>query len=181
MSQKGHKPTATSEVPGAKAGYYAWSLYTATPWGRQASWATPSSAQPQAAPILTPCEEPACSPRRASKGEQARVPSFLSSLPRAAAQVPGKPFLNFFLKDACKNHAYILEKVAQQYVLKIKSENIFLQDDKYRVLIQDGDIGRSWIHLPQKFNRQLYMEQFHPEKKPPKYLSKSGKQEENDI
>ena len=56
--------------------------------------------------------------------------------------------------------------MAQQYVLKIKSENIFLQDDKYRVLIQDGDIGRFWIHLPQKLNRQLHMEQFPPEKTP---------------
>ena len=102
--------------------------------------------------------------------EQARVPCFLRSLPCAAAQVPGKPCLNFFFfKDAYKNHAYILEKVAQQYALKIKSENIFLQDDKYRLLIQDGDIGRSWIHLlPQKLNRQLYMEQFPPKKKPSK-------------
>ena len=127
--------------------------------------------RPAGPPLLVPNHKPPPSSlhvrnQPALLGERARVPSFLSSLPRAAAQVPGKPCLNFFLKDACKNHAYILEKVAQQYVLKIKSEKIFLQDDKYRVLIQDGDIGRSWIHLPQKFNRQLYMEQFHPEKTP---------------
>ena len=99
--------------------------------------------RPAGPPLLLPNHKPPPSSlhvrnQPALLGEQARVPSFLSSLPRAAAQVPGKPFLNFFLKDACKNHAYILEKVAQQYVLKIKSENIFLQDDKYRVLIQDG-------------------------------------------
>lgn len=130
MSQKGHKPKATSEVPGAKAGYYAWSLYTATPWGRQASWATPP-AQPQAAPIFTSCEKPACSPWRASKGTQ-----FLEFTPLYCSTSSRKALPEIFLKDVCKNHAYILEKVAQQYVLKIKSENIFLQDDKYRVLIQ---------------------------------------------
>ena len=57
--QKGHKPTATSKVPGEKAGDCAWSLNTAPPRG----WVDHLST-----PTFTPLKEPACPPCRGSKG-----------------------------------------------------------------------------------------------------------------
>ena len=87
--QKGHNPTATSVVPGAKAGYYALSLHTAPPSGWADHLSHPYGLIHQSLPTLTTFKEPARPPPRMHKGT-----SYLFSLPRAAAQVPVKSYLN---------------------------------------------------------------------------------------
>ena len=82
--KKTKNPTATSEEPGAKAGYRACPLHSTPPKGRADSLSHPSGLTPGHTPTqLTP-------PQGASKGT-----CYLFSLPRAAAGAPIKPCLNF--------------------------------------------------------------------------------------
>ena len=68
QKDKNKKPTATSEEPGAKAGYCACPLHTPPPKGWVKHLSQPSGLTPGPSPTLTPCNEPAHSPQRASKG-----------------------------------------------------------------------------------------------------------------
>ena len=86
--QKGHKPTAISEVPGAKAGSPAGSLHTAPPRG----WTDHLSL-----PSIQPTHQPPPSPHLRNQplllGERAKGTCYLFSLHRAA-QAPVKLCLN---------------------------------------------------------------------------------------
>ena len=55
-------PTATSEEPGAKAGYYACALCTTPPKGWEKHLSHPSGPTPEHTPTLTPYEEQARTP-----------------------------------------------------------------------------------------------------------------------
>ena len=67
--QKGQKPSATSEVPGAKAGYWAWSLHTAPQGVGQTAEATRSGPTHWSAPT-----SPYSGTSSSSHGEWARAP-----------------------------------------------------------------------------------------------------------
>ena len=82
--QKGHKPTAISELPGAKARYYESSLYTAPPRGWADHLSHPSSPTHQS---IHPHRHPIYGN---SKGT-----CHWFSLPGATARVLTKPCLNF--------------------------------------------------------------------------------------
>ena len=97
--EKTKKPTATSEDPGAKAGwakarYCARPLHTTPPKGWANHLSCPSNSTPAPAPTLTlykePTHRPASLQDRVSQGI-----CYLFSFPPAAAGAPVKPWLNF--------------------------------------------------------------------------------------
>lgn len=83
--QKGHKLTATYEVLEAKTGIPQWSFHKAPPrgWGNHLNH--PSRLTHQSACILTPFQQPALPPSRASKRT-----CYLFLFPHAKAWVPIK-------------------------------------------------------------------------------------------
>ena len=90
-TQKDQKnPTATSEEPGAKAGYCTCPLLTAQLKGWVNHLSYPSGLTPGPTLTLTPYEEPACLCQGTSKETRYFFP-----LPSPAAGTPIKPCLNF--------------------------------------------------------------------------------------
>ena len=87
-TQNGQSPTATSEMPGEKAGHHAWSLLTAPLSGWADHLRHPSSLAQQSAPTLTPFKAPAHWPLRPGS-EQGNV-----LLTFSPSWVPTKPHLN---------------------------------------------------------------------------------------
>ena len=98
--QKGQNPAATSQVPGAKAGYRAWSLHTAPPrgWADHLIHSGPTH-RSAPAPALTPFKGPALPHWGSEQGYLLLVftPSCCSTSPnKALPEFLVWPLINFY-------------------------------------------------------------------------------------